>query len=97
MENNLPSSQEPKKAEIDPSKTEMDPPKDPSSTSESPEDLIKQAISKKNEGNQFFKLTNYTDAIDCYTCALQTMPDDQGLQEKATIHFNMAMALFKIV
>eukprot|EP00826_Nyctotherus_ovalis_P033418 TRINITY_DN2707_c0_g1_i5.p1 TRINITY_DN2707_c0_g1~~TRINITY_DN2707_c0_g1_i5.p1 ORF type:complete len:234 (-),score=95.46 TRINITY_DN2707_c0_g1_i5:113-814(-) len=59
------------------------------------EKSLEKALEKKKEGNELFKAEKYHDALDCYTEAIDLIPDDAG-KDKAAIHFNAGMAYGRI-
>ncbi|KAL7055208.1 hypothetical protein AAHC03_024516 [Spirometra sp. Aus1] len=59
------------------------------STPQTPLDI---AVALKNRGNKFFKAGRYQQAVECYTEALETCPED-SVTERATFYQNRAAAL----
>lgn len=59
------------------------------------EKSLEKALEKKKEGNELFKAEKYHDALECYTEALDLIPEEE--KDKAAIHFNTGMAYGKIV
>ncbi len=58
---------------------------------------LKSAMDKKTEGNEEFKLSNFAEALDHYSEALDLFPDDGPKDDKAAILFNMGMSHAKLV
>ena len=55
-----------------------------------------QAQSEKMKGNKYFKGGRYDQAIECYTMAIETCPDDHHT-ELSTFYQNRAAAHEKLV
>ncbi|VDL96954.1 unnamed protein product [Schistocephalus solidus] len=57
-----------------------------------PQTPLDIAVALKNRGNKFFKAGRYQQAVECYTEALETCPED-SVSERATFYQNRAAAL----